>query len=59
MGLQGYQVRKYFALNLSGNAFKEMIKFIYSLTIRMQIDKINASLFEINPVLKTSDNQIQ
>ena len=57
LGLQGYQVRKIaFALGLSGNAFKEMIKFIYSLYDAY--DKIDASLFEINPVLKTSDNQI-
>ena len=57
LGLQGFQVRKIaFALGLSGNAFKEMTKFIYSLY--NAYDKIDASLFEINPVLKTSDNQI-
>ena len=53
MGLQGYQVRKIaFGLGLSGNAFKEMTKFIYSLY--NAYDKIDASMFEINPVLKTS-----
>ena len=57
IGLQGFQVRKIaFALGLEGNALKEMIKFIYSLY--NAYDKIDASLFEINPVLKTSDNQI-
>ena len=57
VGLQGYQVRKIaFGLGLSGNAFKEMIKFISSLY--NAYDKIDASMFEINPVLKTSDDQI-
>lgn len=57
VGLQGYQVRKIaFGLDLSGNAFKEMTKFIYSLY--NAYDKIDASMFEINPVLKTSDDQI-
>ena len=57
IGLQQYQVRKIaFSLNLSGNALKEMIKFINSLY--SAYESIDASLFEINPVLKTSDNQI-
>ena len=57
IGLQGFQVRKIaFALGLEGNALKEMIKFIYSLY--NAYDKIDASLFEINPLLKTSDEQI-
>ena len=57
VGLQGYQVRKIaFGLGLSGNAFKEMTKFISSLY--KAYDKIDASMFEINPVLKTSDDQI-
>ena len=51
------QVKKIaFALNLKGNAQKEMIKFICSLYDAYE--KIDASMFEINPVLKTSDNQI-
>ena len=57
IGLQGFQVRKIaFALGLEGNSLKEMIKFIYSLY--NAYDKIDASLFEINPLLKTSDDQI-
>ncbi|RPG64084.1 MAG: ADP-forming succinate--CoA ligase subunit beta [Flammeovirgaceae bacterium TMED290] len=57
IGLQQYQVRKIaFSLNLSGNALKEMIKFINCLY--NAYESIDASLFEINPVLKTSDDQI-
>ena len=57
IGLQGFQVRKIaFALGLEGNSLKEMTKFIYSLY--NAYDKIDASLFEINPLLKTSDDQI-
>ena len=57
IGLQQYQVRKIaFSLNLSGNALKEMIKFINYLY--SAYESIDASLFEINPVLKTSDSQI-
>ncbi len=57
VGLQGFQARRIaFNLGLSGNAFKEMVKFVTSLyTAYVQSD---ASLFEINPVLKTSDNKI-
>lgn len=57
IGLQPFQARKIaFALGLEGNAFKEMVKFIHSLyTAYMSVD---ASMFEINPVLKTSDNKI-
>ena len=57
IGLQPFQARKVaFALGLEGNAFKEMIKFISALYgAYMNID---ASMFEINPVLKTSDNKI-
>lgn len=57
VGLQGFQARKIaFALGLEGNAFKEMVKFIFSLYDAY--DGIDASMFEINPVLKTSDNKI-
>ena len=57
IGLQINQVKKItFALNLKGNAQKEMIKFIDSLY--EAYEKIDASMFEINPVLKTSDDQI-
>ena len=56
-GLQGFQCRKIaFNLGLSGLAFKEMTKFVASLyTAYINTD---SSLFEINPVLKTSDNLI-
>ena len=57
IGLQQYQVRRIaFSLNLFGNALKEMIKFINSLY--SAYESIDASLFEINPALKTSDSQI-
>ena len=57
IGLQPFQARKLaFALGLEGNAFKEMVKFVNSLwNAYMGLD---ASMFEINPVLKTSDNKI-
>lgn len=57
VGLQGFQARKIaFNLGLSGKAFKEMTKFVSSLY--KAYDGIDASLFEINPVLKTSDNRV-
>jgi succinyl-CoA synthetase beta subunit len=43
-------------LGLSGNAFKEMVKFIASLY--KAYDETDSSMFEINPVLKTSDDKI-
>lgn len=56
-GLLPFQARKIaFNLGLSGKAFKEMTKFVTSLYTAY--DKADASLFEINPVLKTSDNNI-
>ncbi len=57
VGLTSFQCRKIaFNLGLSGNAFKEMTKFVYALYTAY--DKTDSSLFEINPVLKTSDNKI-
>jgi len=57
LGLQPFQARKIaFNLGLSGTAFKEMVSFVTSLY--KAYDSIDASLFEINPVLKTSDNKI-
>lgn len=57
VGLQAFQARKIaFNLGLSGQAFKEMTRFVSSLY--KAYDSIDASLFEINPVLKTSDNKI-
>ncbi len=57
IGLQPFQARKIaFNLGLSGVALKEMIKFVSSL-YRAFVES-DASLFEINPVLKTSDEKI-
>ena len=57
LGLQGFQTRKIaFNLGLSGAAFKDMTKFVSSL-YKAYIGS-DTSLFEINPVLKTSDNRI-
>ena len=57
VGMQAFQARKIaFNLGLSGNAFKEMVKFVQSLY--KAYEGIDASLFEINPVLKTSDDKI-
>jgi succinyl-CoA synthetase beta subunit len=57
VGLQGFQARKIaFNLGLSGEAFKQMTKFVTALY--KAYDGIDASMFEINPVLKTSDNKI-
>lgn len=57
IGLQAFQARKIaFNLGLSGGALKEMIKFVSSLYTAFI--KSDASLFEINPVLKTSDEKI-
>src|SRR5438045_9641363 len=56
VGLQGFQARKIaFNLGLTGAAFKEMVKFVTALY--KAYDSIDASLFEINPVLKTSDEK--
>lgn len=57
VGLQGFQARKIaFNLGLEGAAFKDFVKFIDAL-YKAYVG-IDASLFEINPVLKTSDNKI-
>lgn len=57
VGLQPFQARKIaFNLGLSGNAFKEMTRFVTNLY--KAYDAIDASLFEINPVLKTSDDKV-
>ena len=57
VGLQDFQARKVaFALGLSGAALKEMVKFIQSL-YRAYVET-DSSMFEINPVLKTSDDKI-
>lgn len=57
VGLQGFQARKIaFNLGLSGAAFKEMVKFIAALY--KAYDSTDSAMFEINPVLKTSDDKI-
>lgn len=57
MGLQGFQARKIaFNLGLEGQAFKEMTKFISKLYAAFVGS--DASLFEINPTLKTGDDRI-
>lgn len=56
-GLLPFQARRIaFNLGLSGAAFKDMTKFVSALY--NAYNSIDASLFEINPVLKTSDSQI-
>ena len=56
-GMLLFQARRIaFNLGLSGAAFKDMTKFVLSLYTAY--DKSDASLFEINPVLKTSDDKI-
>lgn len=57
VGLQAFQARKVaFNLGLSGEAFKNMTRFVTSLYNAYV--GIDASMFEINPVLKTSDDKI-
>ena len=57
IGLMPFQARKVaFNLGLSGMAFKEMTKFVTSL-YRAYVES-DSNLFEINPVLKTSDDKI-
>jgi succinyl-CoA synthetase beta subunit len=57
VGLQAFQTRKIaFNLGLSGEAFKDMCKFIAALY--KAYDATDSAMFEINPVLKTSDNKI-
>ena len=57
LGLLPFQARKIaFNFGLEGASFKSMIKFITSL-YKAYVGS-DASLFEINPVLKTSDDKI-
>jgi len=57
VGLLPFQARRVaFNLGLSGLAFKEMTKFVTNLYTAYV--KSDSSLFEINPVLKTSDDKI-
>ncbi len=57
VGIQPFQARRIaFNLGLSGKPFKEMISFVTRLT--EAYIKSDASMIEINPVIKTSDNII-
>ena len=57
IGIQGYQCRRIaFNLGLEGNAFKEMVKFMEN--IYNAYVGADATLVEINPCLKTSDDKI-
>ena len=57
VGLQAFQARRIaFNLGLSGMAYKQMSKFIFKLYDAYL--GCDAAMFEINPVLKTSDNKI-
>jgi len=57
VGIQGFQARKIaFNLGLSGKAMKEMVKFVTALY--SAYEGTDSSMFEINPVLKTSDDRI-
>jgi succinyl-CoA synthetase beta subunit len=56
-GINDFQARKIaFNLGLEGTAYKDMIKFVKGL-YQTYIEN-DASLVEINPVLRTSDNHI-
>lgn len=56
-GLLSFQARRIaFNLGLSGKGFKDMVKFVNALYTAYV--KSDSSLFEINPVLKTSDDRI-
>lgn len=57
VGLMPFQARRVaFNLGLSGKAFKQMVKFVTALY--KAYEGTDASMFEINPVLKTSDDKI-
>lgn len=57
VGLRDFQARRIaFNLGLAGESFKSMISFVKSLY--KAYETIDASLFEINPLFKTSDGKI-
>jgi len=57
VGLTGFQARRIaFNLGLSGVAFKEMTKFVAAL-YKAYVGS-DASLFEINPVIKAADGKV-
>ena len=56
-GLHSYQARKIaFNLGLAGDGYKNMVNYITNI-YKAYVD-LDASLVEINPTLKTSDNRI-
>ncbi len=57
VGIQAFQCRRIaFNLGLGGEAFKSMVKFVPKL-VRAYLEN-DATLIEINPLFKTSDNKI-
>lgn len=57
MGIKPFQARRIaFNLGLAGKAFSQMVKFVIALY--NAYIKYDATLFEINPVFKTSDDLI-
>ena len=57
IGLQAFQARKVaFNLGLKEEAYKNMVNFVFALY--KAYEGSDASLIEINPVFKTSDNKI-
>jgi succinyl-CoA synthetase beta subunit len=57
VGIQAFQARRVaFNLGLEGKAFKQMVKF--AIALYNAYEKTDSSLFEINPVMKTSDDLI-
>ena len=56
-GILPFQARKIsFNLGLNGQAYKNMVSFVTNLY--NAYDQTDASLFEINPLLKSSDNKL-
>ena len=57
VGLRGFQARRIaFNLGLSGTSFKQMVKFVSAL-YKAYVGS-DASLFEINPVIKAADGKV-
>jgi succinyl-CoA synthetase beta subunit len=56
-GFRPYHAREIaFGLNLTGDAFKNMVKFLT--TLAEAYDAIDASMFEINPLVVTKDGKV-
>ena len=57
IGFQGYQARRLaFGLGLSGDAFKNAVRFLTSLS--RAYDELDCSLAEINPLVITTDGKV-